>query len=206
MKNAITITRRFKAELIIISVYELYYSGLLRIKHDWDEENENIRSEHLRNFNSFLEDFNLIDLNWDKEIQSGDPATEILGAISRHKSDLLIMGTTGKSGLSRLIMGSVTEKVIREVPCSFITLKSKDIIDLQLEAEIRDIESHCILTPSAETIIKKAFNKLNLSMRGYHKILKVSRTIADLAQSERIDSVHMQEAIMYRSLDHYLEQ
>jgi len=69
-----------------------------------------------------------------------------------------------------------------------------------------DIERHCILTPSAETVIKKAFDKLNLSMRGYHKILKVSRTIADLAQSEQIDSVHMQEAIMYRSLDHYLEQ
>jgi nucleotide-binding universal stress UspA family protein len=79
LKNAITITRRFKAKLIIFSVYELYYSGLLKIKLDWDKENENLRSEHLKNFNSFLEDFNLIDLNWDKEIQSGDPATEILG-------------------------------------------------------------------------------------------------------------------------------
>ncbi|HEB41394.1 MAG TPA: ATP-binding protein [Candidatus Dependentiae bacterium] len=69
-----------------------------------------------------------------------------------------------------------------------------------------DIEQHCILTSSAETIIKKAFDKLNLSMRGYHKILKVARTIADLAQSDQIDAVHMQEAIMYRSLDHYLEQ
>lgn len=39
-------------------------------------------------------------------------------------------------------MGSVTEKVIREVRCSFITVKSEDIIDLQLETEIRDIETH----------------------------------------------------------------
>lgn len=68
------------------------------------------------------------------------------------------------------------------------------------------IEHYCILTPSAEEIIKKAFNKLNLSMRGYHKILKVARTIADLAQSSKIDEPHMHEAIMYRSLDHYLEQ
>jgi len=71
---------------------------------------------------------------------------------------------------------------------------------------VSDIERYCILTTSAETVIKKAFNKLNLSMRGYHKILKVSRTIADLAQSEQIDNVHMQEAIMYRSLDRYLER
>ncbi len=69
-----------------------------------------------------------------------------------------------------------------------------------------DIERYCILTPSAEAIIKKAFDRLNLSMRGYHKILKVARTIADLTQNEQIDAVHMQEAIMYRSLDHYLEQ
>jgi len=68
------------------------------------------------------------------------------------------------------------------------------------------VEQFCILTPAAEVIIKKAFDKLNLSMRGYHKILKVARTIADLASSELIDVVHIQEAIMYRSLDQYLEK
>ena len=194
LKNAITITRRFKAKLIIFSVYELYYSGLLRIKHDWDEENENISSEHLRNFNSFLEDFNLIDLNWDKEIQSGDPATEILGAISRHKSDLLIMGTTGKSGLSKLIMGSVTEKVIREVPCSFITLKSKDIIDLQLEAEIRDIESHCRTARQLmkDGFLKESINefKVCLNINGMHipslnGIAKVYEKLDDNKNAEK---------------------
>jgi len=67
------------------------------------------------------------------------------------------------------------------------------------------VEKYCTLTTQAEDIIKKAFDKLNLSMRGYHKILKVARTIADLAENEHIDVSHIQEAIMYRSLDQYLE-
>lgn len=68
------------------------------------------------------------------------------------------------------------------------------------------IEKHCIITPEAEVIVKKAFDKLHLSMRGYHKLLKVARTIADLEDSEIIQAAHVQEAIMYRSLDHNFER
>ncbi len=68
------------------------------------------------------------------------------------------------------------------------------------------IEQYCILTNHAEQLLKKAFEKMNLSMRGYHKILKVARTIADLEKSEIIDLPHIREAIMYRSLDQHLER
>lgn len=68
------------------------------------------------------------------------------------------------------------------------------------------IETYCARTPEAEELLKKAFEKLNLSMRGYHKMLKVARTIADLDESERIDVHHLKEAIMYRSLDQHLEK
>ncbi|MCK5279717.1 MAG: universal stress protein, partial [Cyclobacteriaceae bacterium] len=62
LKNAITMAHRFNAELIIFSVCELYYKGSLKLKIDWDEESEYLRSEHIKKFDSFLEDFNLTDL------------------------------------------------------------------------------------------------------------------------------------------------
>ncbi len=63
----------------------------------------------------------------------------------------------------------------------------------------QEVELYCKLTPQAELIMQKAFSRLNLSMRSYHKILKLARTIADIAQSEQIDQPHIQEAIMYKS-------
>jgi magnesium chelatase family protein len=68
------------------------------------------------------------------------------------------------------------------------------------------VATHCTLTDNAEAILKKAFEKLNLSMRSYHKILKIARTIADLEGAQSIDVPHLQEALMYRSLDQILEK
>ena len=69
-----------------------------------------------------------------------------------------------------------------------------------------EIEQFCVLTEAAESLVKKAFDRLRLSMRGYHKVLKVARTIADLEESAIIDVVHVREAILYRSLDQHIEQ
>lgn len=68
------------------------------------------------------------------------------------------------------------------------------------------IDQYCILTSAAESLLKTAFERLKLSMRGYHKILKVARTIADLDDQDIIDVPHIREAIMYRSLDQSLER
>ncbi len=65
----------------------------------------------------------------------------------------------------------------------------------------REIPKYCVLTPDVEQFLQKALEKLNLSFRAYHKILKVSRTIADIDMSENIQMQHIAEAIQYRNLD-----
>ncbi len=63
------------------------------------------------------------------------------------------------------------------------------------------IEKFCKLNEQGEKMLKMAFEKLNLSMRAYHKVLKVARTIADLDKCHNIEERHLAEAIQYRSLD-----
>lgn len=65
----------------------------------------------------------------------------------------------------------------------------------------KQIKKYCVVGKAAETLLHQAMTELGLSARGYSKILKVARTIADLDESEGIKLEHVSEAIQYRNLD-----
>lgn len=66
---------------------------------------------------------------------------------------------------------------------------------------VHEIDQYCKLDGQGKHLLEHAFSCLNISARAYHRILKLARTIADLAASEQIDSRHIAEAIQYRRLD-----
>lgn len=68
----------------------------------------------------------------------------------------------------------------------------------------KEVREYCKLDENGINLLKMAMTKLNLSARAYDRILKVSRTIADLENSENINSAHISEAIQYRALDREL--
>ncbi len=65
----------------------------------------------------------------------------------------------------------------------------------------KQIKKYCELDDDSQRLIEMAMQKLGLSARAYHRILKVSRTIADLDQRGRIGAQDVSEAIQYRTLD-----
>lgn len=70
--------------------------------------------------------------------------------------------------------------------------------DCNSELSGREIMQFCLLSEGAKARLEAAFNELSFSARAYHRVLKTARTIADLAESERIEEEHLLEALLYR--------
>ena len=64
----------------------------------------------------------------------GDPASMIVQLAQEEKADLIVMGTHGRSGLSRLLMGSVAEQVVRQAPCPVLTIKQPQAVPAPQES------------------------------------------------------------------------
>jgi magnesium chelatase family protein len=94
---------------------------------------------------------------------------------------------------SKTLREGVQKAIIAQKERFGLASKSNSMMTAQ------EVEQFCKLSDAAEQIMQKAFSRLNLSMRSYHKILKLARTIADIDGSESIDQAHIQEAIMYKS-------
>lgn len=95
----------------------------------------------------------------------------------------------------------IRERVIRAREIQVERYKEQEAIYCNAQMSSKLLKEICMINTTGQALLKKAMDKLNLSARAYDRILKVSRTIADLAASPSILPEHVAEAIQYRSLD-----
>jgi magnesium chelatase family protein len=96
---------------------------------------------------------------------------------------------------------NVRERVIKARDIQQERFKAIEGLHSNAQMGGKEVQEICQISDAGRNLLKRAMEKLNLSARAYDRILKVSRTIADLAQSEEIKVEHLAEAIHYRSLD-----
>lgn len=96
---------------------------------------------------------------------------------------------------------TIRERVIRARAIQTARFEGIEGVHTNAMMNSRMLREYCPLGPAARTLLERAMERLNLSARAYDRIIKVARTIADLAGEEQIAPAHIAEAITYRSLD-----
>jgi magnesium chelatase family protein len=95
----------------------------------------------------------------------------------------------------------VRERVVRARGVQTERFRGEKMVYANSQMPPKLIRKHCAISTEGETLLENAIAKLGLSARAHDRVLKVSRTIADLEGAESIDPKHLREAIQYRTLD-----
>jgi len=103
-----------------------------------------------------------------------------------------------KNGESSAI---IRERVIRAREIQSVRFKDHPGVYCNAQMSSKLLKQVCTLNTAGQNLLRTAIDRLNLSARAFNRILKVSRTIADLAVSEILKPEHLAEAIQYRSLN-----
>lgn len=194
LHNAIKLARTFNKPLYILNVLKPVESNFSpRYKINFEEENEQLAAENKKLLDEFLHEFNFTDVDYQVVVEIGEPADEILSFVSRHRIDLLFMGATGKTFLQRVLLGSVTEQLVREFPVSMVITKSENILKLKIDSDISEMEKHLshALRLESSGYYEEAVSQLKLSLQindlhipALHALAKLHEKMGDQAAAE----------------------
>ena len=142
LRNAIHLARSYAAGLTVLTVIARPFDVFAWFRSNderWRQE-ESTRCES--RFADFLGRFDFHGVTFKRLVRFGSPAEQILAVAAEQDDDLIVMGSVGSTGLSRILLGSVTSNVIRQLPCSVITMKAEDAFQLRLSEQVGDFDTH----------------------------------------------------------------
>jgi nucleotide-binding universal stress UspA family protein len=196
LSNAIRVARAFHSRLHVLTVIRppSRYHRLDRAWADWAVRAEvQAEKEATVELDTFLKPFDLRSVTWDKRVERGDPAEKIIATVESVAAGLVIMGSTGRTGLPYMLMGSTAVKVARHLPCSLVTVKNEEVLKLDIEEKIANIneafrEGRELLAAGFRHEALERFDRaLALDPHFAHAIEAKAEAYERLGQSERAE-------------------
>jgi len=137
--NAIHFARRLDAELTVLTVTQspLGEQGdLAELRGLAAVGPPELREPHQREFDEFLRRFDFHEVRCEKIIRRGKPRHDVVDVAREINTDLIVMGSAGRTGLTHMLIGGVARRVAQELPCSIVTVRSQTPITLSVEGEV----------------------------------------------------------------------
>ncbi len=116
-------------------------------------------------FEQFLRGASFAEVKWEAEVRQGVPHQQIVAAAREHQADLIVMGATGRTGLARVLLGSVTRRVVQQLPCSLLVVRQEDVVEELFRGNLDDInrlmdEGRALLTGGSHEAAKAKFRQV----------------------------------------------
>jgi nucleotide-binding universal stress UspA family protein len=141
LTNAVHLARSFDAELTVLTVVESLET-LLPADAEISASAEVAYAQMVQDrFEELKRGLDVDGVKVEEVIRHGRPAEEIVQASSAARADLLVMGSSGRSGLARFFMGSVAQKVLRRAPCSVLAVKAEHVVRVEFEAKVEELKT-----------------------------------------------------------------
>jgi universal stress protein E len=141
LKNAVHLARKFQAELTVLTVIQPFsreYERLLNSKSASPAKHAP-RSPEL---DELVADCDIHEVVLHKLVRRGKPREVIVEVAAELNAELIVMGSVGRTGISHMLVGGVARRVAQEMPCSIITVRSEEPIQLKIDGKVREVDAN----------------------------------------------------------------
>jgi universal stress protein E len=128
LRNAIQLAKILEARLIVMSVIpEVSWLTAAAETGEVTDAKSEYEARWCEELDRFLANISFDGVNHSVELDRGVPHTRVIAAAEKYAADLIVMGATGRSGLVRVMLGSTTRRVLRDLPCSLMVVREQDL-------------------------------------------------------------------------------
>lgn len=129
LREAIRLAKLFQGQLTVLSVVPQVSWLAAAIESGQLTDVQHEHASHWKSeFDQFLDSIDFDGVDYKSELLSGIAHDMIVTAVKAQDADLIVLGTTGRSGIGRLLLGSTTRRVLRRLPCSLLTVRGSETV------------------------------------------------------------------------------